>query len=99
KIGVLFSELHQIKDEFCNTFDYWGEVVAYKSRLNEIPHIYKEIEEQIQKLTMNETNRFVPCHIDPLLGNFIQDDAENVYLVDWEYSANYLPEWDLAAFI
>ena len=23
----------------------------------------------------------------------------SVALIDWEYSANYLPEWDLAAFI
>jgi thiamine kinase-like enzyme len=37
----------------------------------------------------------VPCHGDPNPGNFLITD-KNVYLMDWEYSGNNDPAWDLA---
>lgn len=99
KIGKLFSALHKIENKFIKDFNYWEEVVSYQNALDEIPSIYKDIEKRVEKLTNEERMEYVPCHIDPLLGNFIQNDSKQIFLVDWEYSANYLPEWDLAAFI
>ncbi len=36
----------------------------------------------------------VPCHCDPLAENFL-DDGERMWVVDWEYSGNNDPMWDL----
>src|SRR5262249_17836214 len=35
-----------------------------------------------------------PCHCDPLAENFL-DTGERSYIVDWEYSGNNDPMWDL----
>jgi thiamine kinase-like enzyme len=35
-----------------------------------------------------------PCHCDPLAENFL-DTGERVYVIDWEYSGNNDPMWDL----
>ena len=40
----------------------------------------------------------VPCHIDPACSNFILNEDDKVYLIDWEYSGMFDPMWDLAAF-
>jgi len=98
KIGNLFRKLHQIQTPFHNQFDYWTEVERYKSVLCEIPLVYSDYESRILNLTSTETSQFGPCHIDPLPENFIPDSEGNLYLIDWEYSANYLPEWDVAGY-
>jgi thiamine kinase-like enzyme len=36
----------------------------------------------------------VPCHCDPLCENFL-DDGARMWVVDWEYSGNNDPMWDL----
>src|SRR5699024_9130238 len=38
----------------------------------------------------------VPCHIDPDHTNFLIDEQERVYLIDWEYSGMF--DQDIAAF-
>jgi thiamine kinase-like enzyme len=36
----------------------------------------------------------LPCHCDPLAENFL-DTGSRVYVIDWEYSGNNDPMWDL----
>lgn len=38
----------------------------------------------------------VPCHNDPLIGNWVLDSDERLYLIDWEYSGMNEPMWDLS---
>ncbi|PID21897.1 hypothetical protein CSV61_06675 [Sporosarcina sp. P3] len=99
KIAGVLSTLHSSKREFPNRFNYWGEVEKYKIALTEIPSLYVLLEERLRKLMQGERQEYVSCHMDSVTGNFIQNDAKQLLLIDWEYSANYLPEWDLAAFI
>ncbi|ARK25517.1 hypothetical protein SporoP37_13195 [Sporosarcina sp. P37] len=99
KIAGVLSALHSSNQEFPNRFDYWGEVKKYKITLTEIPSLYVLLEERLRKLMQGERQEYVPCHMDSVTANFIQNDAGQLLLIDWEYSANYLPEWDLAAFI
>ncbi|PIC95251.1 hypothetical protein CSV69_12820 [Sporosarcina sp. P26b] len=99
KIADVLSTLHSSKNEFINRFDYWGEVEKYKAALTELPSLYVLLEERMRNLMQGERQEYVACHMDSVTGNFIQNDAGQVLLIDWEYSANYLPEWDLAAFI
>src|SRR3712207_8778315 len=42
--------------------------------------------------------RSVPCHMDPVAENFIKS-GERLYLIDWEYSANYDAIWDVVSII
>ena len=37
----------------------------------------------------------VPCHVDTTPGNFILSEGE-IRIIDWEYSGNNDPLWDLA---
>ena len=37
-----------------------------------------------------------PCHNDPLCENWILQDDERMYLIDWEYAGMNDPMWDLA---
>ncbi|MDV6376970.1 choline kinase family protein [Sporosarcina sp. GW1-11] len=99
KVADVLSTLHSSKREFTNRFMYWEEVEKYKSALTEIPSIYVLLEERMRKLMQGERQDYVSCHMDSVTSNFIQNDAKQLLLIDWEYSANYLPEWDLAAFI
>ncbi|PIC62949.1 hypothetical protein CSV79_14415 [Sporosarcina sp. P13] len=99
KVAGVLSTLHSSKREFINRFNYWEEVEKYKAALTEIPSSYVLLEERVRKLMQGERQDYVPCHIDSVTTNFIQNDAKQLLLIDWEYSANYLPEWDLAAFV
>ncbi len=38
----------------------------------------------------------VPCHNDSLVGNWVLDGNDRLYLVDWEYSGMNEPMWDLS---
>lgn len=99
KVARLFHKLHTSDRKFINDFDYWAEVEKYKASLDEIPPLHVLLEERMQDLTQNESTKYVPCHMDSVTGNFIQNDKRELLLVDWEYSANYLPEWDIASFV
>lgn len=99
RVGELLKKLHSISEPFKKTFDYWLEVESYKESLNEIPELYYRIEEKLRIISNQESNCYVPCHIDPLPENFVQDEEGKLFLIDWEYSGNYLGEWDLASFI
>ena len=37
-----------------------------------------------------------PCHNDPLCENWILQNSENMYLIDWEYAGMNDPMWDVA---
>lgn len=99
KTARLFHKLHTSDRRFVNRFDYWEEVEKYKAALDEVPSLHVLLEERMRELTRGEQEDYVPCHMDSVTGNFIQNDARELLLVDWEYSANYLPEWDLASFV
>jgi thiamine kinase-like enzyme len=47
------------------------------------------------RVTGTDPRDTCPCHIDPNPSNFV-DDGERLWLVDWEFSANAPPMWDLA---
>ena len=65
----------------------------------EIPKVYTAYEKRVQRIIISESTQYVPWHIDPLLEKFILDTDGHLYLIDWDYSANYLPEWDIAWYI
>ena len=38
----------------------------------------------------------VPCHNDSLIGNWVLDENNKLYLIDWEYSGMNEAMWDLS---
>lgn len=38
----------------------------------------------------------VPCHMDAVFINILQDKNDQLFLIDWEYSGMFDPLWDLA---
>lgn len=54
-----------------------------------------EIKEEYVRLAIP----YVPTHIDTCYENFLQDYTGKIYLIDWEYSGNFDPLWDIATFL
>ena len=52
-----------------------------------------QLESLFEKLNIPQ----VPCHNDTYYNNFLLSDGK-LWLIDWEYSGNHDPIWDLAYF-
>ncbi|HEY8818299.1 MAG TPA: phosphotransferase, partial [Candidatus Limnocylindrales bacterium] len=62
-----------------------------------IPNGYREHLDQLPRIETALAARplaTVPCHNDLLAGNYL-DDGERLWLVDWEYSGNNDPTFEL----
>lgn len=65
---------------------------------NSLPKHFKSITgklKEIKEIYENLEITFVPCHNDPNPSNFLQT-IDGLKLIDWEYSGNNDPAWDLA---
>jgi len=60
---------------------------GYRERMNRIP--------RIETALARHPRPTVPCHNDLLADNYL-DDGERLWLVDWEYSGNNDPTFELA---
>lgn len=103
KIAELFLKLHSLTG-FCDgrsslqrVEDYFNEI---KSRNGWIPDEVEKYFFKIKNLISNlKTNALCPCHLDIMLENIIVDVNGNLKLIDWEYSENADPRYDLAMYI
>jgi len=61
---------------------------------------YDEVKNTVMNIKEEMDNTFhptrVPCHNDSLLGNWVLDDNDRLYLIDWEYSGMNEAMWDLS---
>lgn len=59
---------------------------------------YEEVKQYINKIKEDYMPSVVkkPCHNDPLCENWILQNDEKMYLIDWEYAGMNDPMWDLA---
>jgi len=63
---------------------------------------YAELRGHMQKVRLTLSKLplpIVPCHNDPNPKNFILKKGRDPQLIDWEYSGNGDPAWDLAYFL
>ncbi|WP_052352958.1 phosphotransferase [Neobacillus dielmonensis] len=96
--------LHHSNETFHHDFDPFEEIQQYEKLLYEANgnpfNDYHQLKQQFMPLK-NELEHLgmkrVPCHLDTLPENFIKSGDEKLYLIDWEYSGNYDPLWDVAA--
>jgi len=59
----------------------------------DVKQIIFEIKAEVDK---NGIVKRVPCHNDSLVGNWVLDENDRLYLIDWEYSGMNEPMWDLS---
>ncbi|MGL4897337.1 MAG: phosphotransferase family protein, partial [Cetobacterium sp.] len=51
----------------------------------------------LEKILKKNRMIIVACHNDTVPENFIKNDKNEIFLIDWEYSGMNDPMWDLAA--
>jgi len=100
----LMKKLHTSEILFDNDFDVFEEIRKYHD-LNieaggEFFADYGSTHDSVmglEKILHNLGQERCACHNDTVPENFINDGEGKFYLIDWEYSGNNDPIWDLAA--
>jgi thiamine kinase-like enzyme len=101
RAGRAFHQLHSDAAPFATDFDLFGMIDDYKRLLAEkgatLPDGYDELQataEATRAALEAAARPLVPSHCDPLCENFL-DTGERMYVIDYEYSGNNDPMWDL----
>ena len=96
-----FRRMHDCGRCFPTEFDLFRKMDEYLDYLERkearIPDGYGEVQkesEAVRQALNARPARLAPCHCDPLAENFL-DTGRRTYIVDWEYSGNNDPMWDL----
>ncbi|MCI9443092.1 MAG: phosphotransferase [Ruminococcus sp.] len=104
KVCQILNQLHYCGHQMENEFNIYKKIETYEQLLNELSGDYYEdytfVKQQIlalKKVMDSYQIKQVPCHNDTLAENFIKDEEENYYLIDWEYAGMNDPMWDVAA--
>jgi thiamine kinase-like enzyme len=101
RAGRAFRELHDKSQPFAFRFELFSMIDDYLKVLAnlgaELPEGYHEVVAEADGVRKAIAAHPVPlraCHCDPLCENFL-DTGERMWIVDWEYSGNNDPMWDL----
>jgi len=101
RAGKAFRKLHTTATPFAVDFKLFSMIDEFKSLLAEkgatLPDGYTAAEAQADatRRALEATARpLVPSHCDPLCENFL-DTGDRMIVIDYEYSGNNDPMWDL----
>jgi len=101
RAGRVLRQLHHSGRKFANRFELFEQNDHYLAVLGEkrtdLPTGYAEVQERAERIRRALGRLSLPqkpCHCDPLVENFL-DDGETMHLIDFEYSGNNDPMWDL----
>lgn len=104
KICEVLNKLHKCGLTMENEFQVYEKIDEYECLLNNLKGDYYDDYSQVknQVILLKEIMQqldveLVPCHNDTLAENFIKDENERFYLIDWEYAGMNDPMWDIAA--
>lgn len=104
RIGRKLRQLHTRSNRFANAFNPFHQLDRYVAILD--AHRQKPLADFLGALTklysVREVvdacaNGFTPCHCD-LLPENILDDGKRLFIIDYEFSGNCDPLWDLGDF-
>ena len=102
----LLKKLHTSDIKFENRFNVFNEIKKYESLIKNKELIYKKYENyaenrqlifELENFLKKNGMIIVSCHNDTVPENFIKNDKNEMFLIDWEYSGMNDPMWDLAA--
>ena len=101
RAGKAFRKLHTTAKPFAVDFKLFSMIDDYKRLLEEkgtaLPDGYAAAEAQAdatRRALEAAARPLVPSHCDPLCENFL-DTGERMFVIDYEYSGNNDPMWDL----
>lgn len=101
RAALAFRQLHARGAVFSGTFDLFEKIDEYQAHLDrlgvEAPDGYESARAraaQVRDALGQGAVASVACHCDPLAENFL-DNGQRMWIVDWEYSGNNDPMWDL----
>jgi len=101
RAGHALHDLHSKASKFSGDFKLFPAIDDYRELLQRknapLPDGYEMMQNRIDATrTALESRRFemVPSHCDPLCENFL-DTGERMYIIDFEYSGNNDPMWDI----
>ena len=104
QIANIFKKLHHSKVRFANEFNIFHEIVKYEHLLaktdGKMYDGYETVQERVMGLAtyLNELGvEICPTHNDLVPENFLRDENNKVWLIDWEYSGMNDPMADFAA--
>ncbi|MGL5622245.1 winged helix-turn-helix transcriptional regulator [Cetobacterium sp.] len=102
----LLRKLHTSGAQFENRFDVFDEIIKYENLIKNKDVMYKKYHDYLEnKKQIFNLEEFLKkngkidaaCHNDTVPENFIKNDKNEMFLIDWEYSGMNDPMWDLAA--
>lgn len=97
-VAAALHLLHTRSKPFTNEINVFQRNETMRAILPTLPTMYEEIDIRIQaikhKLSQFEFKK-TPCHNDTTPGNFLLSNNK-ILLIDFEYSGNNDPAWDLA---
>jgi thiamine kinase-like enzyme len=101
RAGRAFRQLHDWPELFHGRFELFAKMDEYEALLGRlgaaIPdgfHAVKAEAMAVRRALAAAAPPLVPCHCDPLAENLL-DGGDRMWIVDWEYSGNNDPMWDL----
>lgn len=99
--AIALRRMHECGEAFLNRFELFQMIDDYLAILRRkeaaLPDGYHEVKREAEAVRRALGTRPLPvrpCHCDPLAENFL-DTGQRVYVIDWEYSGNNDPMWDL----
>ena len=101
RAGVALRRLHSCGQPFQGRFELFEQVDRYLGVLAakgcRLPDGYEQVQQQSQQVRealARHALPLAPCHCDPLVENFL-DTGSAMRIIDFEYSGNNDPMWDL----
>ncbi|MHA6258912.1 phosphotransferase [Sporosarcina sp. CAU 1771] len=102
KVTEVLRKLHDSNVKMDNDFNLYKLMTHYENNAAEanatfysnFDEVKKEVE-QIKSAYDTMPKLVYPCHIDSIYENFVTDENENLFLIDWEYSGMFDPLWDV----
>ena len=99
----VLRKFHSQNYQVDHTFDIWKQIDFYESlrKTAAAYRDYEEIKDRVLKLKPfidDNVTKWSLCHIDANYDNFLIDQNNNVFLIDWEYAGMQDPDLDIAMY-
>ena len=99
----VLRKFHSQNYQVDHTFDLWKQIDFYES-LRKTASAYRDYEEikdwvlKLKPFIEDNVTKWSLCHIDANYDNFLIDQNNNVFLIDWEYAGMQDPDLDIAMY-